>query len=82
MNDETSPAGEPQPVTIVFREPVVQPGTPDAQALGCLCRFESNMAAGFLAAEHGYDGTIVVIHEDCPLHEVIRKPMDDVLGTE
>ncbi len=81
MGDEMSAAGEPQQVTVVFRKPVVRPGTPEAQAQGCLCRFESNMEAGFLAAERGYkDEVIVVIHEDCPLHKIVRKPMDDVLG--
>lgn len=77
MGDEN----EPQQVTVVFRKPVVQPGTPEAEAQGCLCSFESNMQAGFLTAERGYeDEVIVVIHEDCPLHEIMRKPMDDALG--
>ncbi|MGH3319190.1 MAG: hypothetical protein ACRDQA_15185 [Nocardioidaceae bacterium] len=72
---------EPQRVTVVFRKPVVRPGTPEAQAQGCLCRFESNMEAGFLAVERGHeDEVIVVIHEGCPLHKIVRKPMDDVLG--
>lgn len=74
---------EPQQVTVVFRKPVVRPGTPEAQAEGCLCRFESNMAAGFLSAERGYeDEVIVVIHKDCPLHKIVRKPMEDVLGDQ
>jgi predicted methyltransferase len=84
MDDEPSAADRPE-VLIVFREPVVRPGTPEAQAQGCLCRFETNMAAAFLAAERGdlNEGrTIVVIHEDCPLHQIIRDPTDDVLGTE
>ncbi|HTU73107.1 MAG TPA: hypothetical protein VMG38_06270 [Trebonia sp.] len=79
MDDETSSANEPQ-VIIVFREPVVRPGTPEAQAQGCLCRFESNLEAGFLAAERGdldKGRTIMVIHQDCPLHEIIREPADD-----
>jgi len=81
VDDEMSAADEPQQVTVVFREPVVRPGTPEAQAQGCLCRFESNMKAGFLTAERGYeDEVIVVIHKDCPLHKIVRKPMDDVLG--
>lgn len=81
MDDETSAADESQQVIVVFRQPVVRPGTPEAQAQGCMCRFESNMAAGFLAAEHGHeDEVIVVIHKDCPLHKIIRKPMDDTLG--
>jgi hypothetical protein len=45
-----------------------------------LCRFESNLTAGFLAAERGYTDrgtTIVVIHEDCPLHQIIRDPTKD-----
>jgi hypothetical protein len=25
------------------------------------------------------DDVIVVIHKDCPLHKIVRKPMDDVL---
>ncbi len=83
MADEMSAADEPQPVTVVFRKPIVWPGTPEAQAQGCLCRFESNMAAGFLVAERGYeDEVMVVIHQDCPLHKVVRKPMDDVLGEQ
>lgn len=51
MGDEMSAADEPQQVTVVFRWPIVPPGTPEAQARGCLRGFESNMAAGFLAAE-------------------------------
>jgi len=46
-------ADKPQQVTVVFRKPVVQPGTPEAHAQGCLCRFESNMQAGFLTAGRG-----------------------------
>lgn len=81
MGDEMSAADEPQQVTVVFRKPVMPPGTPEAQARGCLCSFESNMAAGFLSAERGYeDEVLVVIHEDCPLHKIIRKAMDDALG--
>jgi hypothetical protein len=81
MSDEASAAGEPEQMTIIFRKPVVRPGTPEAQAHGCLCRFEINMEAAFLAAEHGpEDETIVVIHKDCPLHKIVRKPMDDALG--
>jgi hypothetical protein len=79
VDSETSGADEPQQVTVVFHEPVVRPGTPEAQ--GCLCRFESNLAAGFLSAERGSEGEVmVVIHKDCPLHEAIGKPMDDALG--
>jgi hypothetical protein len=82
VDDEVSAADEPQ-ITVVFHNPVVRPGTSEAQARGCLCRFESNMEAGFLAAERGYENkTIVVIHEDCPLHKIVRKPMDDVLGEQ
>lgn len=83
VDDEMSMEDEPQQVTVVFRKPVVRPGTPEAQAEGCLCRFESNMAAGFLSAERGYeDEVIVVIHKDCPLHKIVRKPMEDVLGDQ
>lgn len=79
MSDETSAAKEPEPdqVTVIFREPIVRPGTPEAQAAGCLCRFESNMEAAFLAADQGREGeTIVVIHQDCPLHKIVTKPPD------
>jgi hypothetical protein len=73
----------PQQVTVVFRQPIVRPGTPEAQEAGCLCRFESNMRAAFLAAESDEvpdDQMLVVIHKDCSLHEIISKPMDDALG--
>ena len=70
-------AAEPEQVTVVFRKPVVRPGTPEAQEHGCLCRFESNLVAGVLSAELEDRGeVIVVIHKDCPLHEVISKPTD------
>jgi hypothetical protein len=83
VEHEMSAADNPQQVTVVFHNPALRPGTPQAQAQGCLCRFESNMEAGFLAAERGYeDETIVVIHQDCPLHEIVRKPMGDVLGEQ
>lgn len=81
MSDKTSAADESQQVTVIFREPIVRPGTPEAQAHGCLCRFESNMAAAFLAADQDHkDETIVVIHKDCPVHKIVSKPMDDALG--
>lgn len=77
MNDETTPADEPEQVTVVFRKPVVRPGTPEAQAAGCLCRFESNLEAGFLSAELGHEGeVIVVIHKDCPLHKIVHGRPD------
>lgn len=83
VDDEISAADKPQQVTIVFRNPVARPGTPEAHAQGCLCRSESNMHAGFLAAERKFeDEVIVVIHKDCPLHKILRKPMDDVLGDQ
>jgi hypothetical protein len=64
VDDQMSAADEPQQVTVVFRQPVVQPGTPEAQARGCPCGFESNMAAGFLTAERGYENEVlVVIHK-------------------
>jgi len=73
---------EPPQVTIVFREPYIRPGTPEAERAGCLCRFESNMAAAFVAAERDHeDGTtFVVIHKDCPLHKIISEPVDDSSG--
>jgi hypothetical protein len=81
VSDEVSSADDREPVTIIFRKPVVRPGTPEAQAEGCLCSFESNMRAGFLTAERGYeDDVLVVIHKDCPLHKIVSKPMDDALG--
>jgi hypothetical protein len=71
--DGMIPGDKPEPVTVVFRKPVVRPGTPEAQAAGCLCRFESNLEAGFLSAELGReDEVIVVIHKDCPLHKIVR----------
>lgn len=82
--DETSETNRPQ-VIIVYQEPAVRPGTSEAQARGCLCRFETNLAAGFLAAERGYPDkgtTIVVIHKDCPIHRVISEPTDDVSGDQ
>lgn len=83
MDDEMSAADEPQEVTVVYRKPFVRPGTPEAHAQGCLCRFESNMQAGFLTAERGCeDEVIVVIHQGCPLHKIVRKPMDDVFGDQ
>lgn len=46
----------------------------------CVCGFESNLAAGFLSAERGDEGTVIVsIHKDCPRHQIIHKPMDDAL---
>lgn len=66
---------EPEQVTIIFKKPVVRPGTPEAQERGCLCRFEINMEAAFLAADEGMeDETIVVIHKNCPLHKIVSKP--------
>jgi hypothetical protein len=83
MSDEASAADESQQVTVIFRQPIVRPGTPEAQAHGCLCRFEINMDAAFLAAEQGREGEkILVIHKDCPLHKIVRKPMDDALGEQ
>ncbi len=74
-------AEPPEQWTVVFRKPYHRPGTPEAQAAGCLCRFESNMEAGFLPPQPGHeDEVIVVIKDGCPLHEIIKKPMDDALG--
>ena len=80
MNEDTPGAGadEPQTVSIVFREPYVRPGTPEAERAGCLCRFESNMAAAFMSPMPGHeDETIIVINKDCPLHKIISNPIDD-----
>lgn len=81
MVDDRDPGelDERRPVTVRFHPPVVQPGTPEAAANGCLCSFESNLEAGFLSAERGDDNVIVVIHQDCPRHEIVPKPMDDAL---
>lgn len=83
MNSHESPEPEPQdPVTFVFRKPFLPPGSPEAQRAGCRCSFERNMQAAFLAAE-GHapeDQTMFVVHDECPLHKIIRKPMDDALG--
>ena len=38
------------------------------------------MNAAFYAADHGYEDTILVISKECPVHEIIDKPMDDVIG--
>lgn len=83
LDDEMSAADKPQQVTVVYRKPVVRPGTPETRGRRCLCRFESNMQAGCLTAERGCeDEVIVVIHKDCPLHKFVRKPVDDVLGDQ
>ncbi|MDQ3151757.1 MAG: hypothetical protein M3R63_08575 [Actinomycetota bacterium] len=68
-----------QEVTVRFTVPVTQPGTPQAHRHGCLCRFETNIQAGFLSAERADGHVIVVIHEDCPMHEIVRAPMDDAM---
>jgi hypothetical protein len=70
---------EPQELTVVFRKRV-RPGTPEAEAVGCLCRFETNLEAGFLASELDDGNVILIIHKDCPVHEIVRKPMDDAIG--
>jgi hypothetical protein len=36
----------------------------------------------FYAAGHAYEDTILVISKECPVHEVIDKPTDDVIGGE
>ena len=56
-------AGEPQQVTVVFRKPDVRPGTPEAEAAGCLCRFESNMEAGFLSLVPGHEDEVMTFVE-------------------
>ena len=65
------------PVTFPFKVPqcsaLILFSTSSYRDDGCLCRFESNMRAGFLTAERGYeDEIIVVIHKDCPLHKIVR----------
>ena len=78
---DAAAAGEPQQVTVVFREPYVRPGTPEAEAAGCLCRFREQHGGGIPVPDTGNeDEVIVVSHKDCPLHEIINKPMDDALG--
>ncbi len=72
----TSDQSEPeQMVTIRFRQPRVRPGTPEAARHGCLCSFERNLQ-GELMSDRLDDNVIVVIHKDCPLHEVIKCPID------
>lgn len=67
--------GDGDTIWIKFRKPVVRPGTPEAERRGCRCRFESNLMAGFLTAERGMeDEVFVVIHEDCPIHEIVTAP--------
>ncbi len=65
-------------VTIRFRQPAVRPGTPEAARHGCLCNFERNLQ-GELMSDRMDDDVLVVIHEDCPLHEVIKSPIDPEL---
>jgi hypothetical protein len=48
-------ADEPDQVAVVFRQPAGRPGTPEARAAGCLCRFGSNIGAGFLSAGSGHE---------------------------
>lgn len=71
-----------QVVTIRFKPPITHPGTPEAHRHGCLCRFESNLEAAFLSAERGDEEVMVVIHDDCPIHEITPAPMDDVIGKD
>jgi len=80
MTSSSEDATNKQPVTLEFTQPVVYPGTPEATEAGCLCSFERNLQAGFLSAERDHvDGVYVVIHQDCPLHKIVPKPMDDVI---
>jgi hypothetical protein len=67
---------EQQPVFVKFRQPLCRPGTPEAHRHGCLCSLESNMRASIVAAERDPDMAYVVIHKDCPLHEIIPGPVD------
>lgn len=72
----TDTPDEPEQVIVIFKKPPVRPGTPEAHERGCLCRFESNMEAAFLAADEGMDETIFVIHKDCPIHKLVTKRKD------
>jgi hypothetical protein len=65
-------AGGRYRTAVVYRSPVVRPGTPEAAEAGCRCRFEPNLQAGFQSAEFGSPDIAVIIAEDCPRHEVIR----------
>ena len=84
MDDETSnKARDPrQAVTIKFKPPITRPGTPEAHRHGCLCRFESNLQAAFLSAKRPDEDVLVVIHDDCPIHQIVRAPMDDAIGKD
>lgn len=53
MGEKNDARNGREEVTVIFREPRVRPGTPEAAEFGCLCRFEANMEAAFLAAERG-----------------------------
>lgn len=66
-------------VTVVFKEPYCRPGSPEAHRHGCLCGFETNLRASLVAAERNPDTVLVVIHKDCPLHEIIRGPVEPEL---
>lgn len=79
---DPSPEGSPQDEVAIFFHKPVRPGTPEAQAEGCLCRFEVNMNAAFLAADRGLDGTFLVINKQCPVHEIIGRLADDGTGGE
>jgi hypothetical protein len=74
-------------VAVYFRsDPPLRPGTAEAQRSGCTCRFESNLAAGFLSAERAErgdgDDVVLVIAKDCPLHEVIGLDPEDASGLD
>ncbi len=45
-------------------------------------RFESNLQAAFLSAERPDEDVLVVIHDDCPIHQIVRAPMDDAIGKD
>ncbi len=69
-------SSEPKQLVMVrFRQPIVRPGTPEAARHGCVGNFERNLQAELMSDPQG-DDVIVVSHEACPLHEVIRGPTD------
>lgn len=56
--DHTGEAEERQhPGTVVFTQPLVRPGTPEARAAVGPHGFESNVKVAFLAAEQGHEVT-------------------------
>lgn len=73
---------EREPALVRFRTPYCRPGTPEAHRHGCLCSFESNINASLLAAEREPGMAYLVIHKDCPLHEIIPGTLDDAVDLD